>query len=189
MNDIDALTLKLLTSKKKYNTYLETVEPDTASKIREYCDAIHANKDRIRALFDKYMEDPEIQITNELDDSVESCLKELLRHLETRDREKKSARNDYDEEDEEFNDFNIDAFKKTSEDDEDDEETSEETSEGSGSCFATKGSDSCFATKEEKPKKEKQSFFEKNEAKEKTSFWGKGVNRASGTLDSFVKHN
>jgi hypothetical protein len=201
MNDIDALTLKLLTSKKKYNTYLGTVEPDTASKIRKYCDAIHANKDRIRALFDKYMEDPEIQITNELDDSVESCLKELLKHLETRDREKKSARNDYDEEDEsdkeEFNDFNIDAFKKTSQYDEDDEETSE----GSGSCFATKGSDSCFATKEEKPKKEKQSFFEKNEAKEKTSFfekneakektsfWGKGVNRASGTLDNFIKHN
>ena len=184
MNDIDALTLKLLTSKKKYNTYLETVEPDNAAKIRGYCDAIHANKGRIRALFDKYMEDPEIQITNELDDSVESCLKELLRHLETRDREKKSARNDYNEEDEEeeeeeFNDFNIDAFKKTSEDDECDEETSEKTSEGSYSCFATKGSDSCFATKEEeKPKKE---------AKEKQSFWGKGVNRASGTLDSFVK--
>ena len=164
MNDIDALTLKLLTSKKKYNTYLETVEPDNAAKIRGYCDAIHANKGRIRALFDKYMEDPEIQITNELDDSVESCLKELLRHLDNpadkRDREKKSARNDYNEEDEEeeeeeFNDFNIDAFKKTSEDDE---------------CFATK--------EEEKPKKE---------AKEKQSFWGKGVNRASGTLDSFVK--
>jgi hypothetical protein len=119
------------------------------------------------------MEDPEIQITNELDDSVESCLKELLRHLETRDREKKSARNDYNEEDEseeeeieeEFNDFNIDAFKKTSEDE------CDKTFEG------------------KKPQNEKQSFFEKTEAKEKQSFWGKGVNRASGTLDSFVKHN
>lgn len=158
MNDIDALTLKLLTSKKKYNTYLGTVEPDKAAEIRKYCDAIHAKKDRIRALFDKYMEDPETQITNELDDSVECCLKELLRHLETRDREKKSARNDYDEkgdsEEEEFNDFNIDAFKKTSDEDECDE-----------------------TFEEEKPKKEKQSF------------WGKGVNRSSGTLDSFVKHN
>jgi hypothetical protein len=179
MNDIDALTLKLLTSKKKYNTYLGTVEPNTASKIREYCDAIHANKDRIRALFDKYMEDPEIQITNELDDSVESCLKELLRHLDNpadkRDREKKSARNDYDEEDE----------------DEEDEEDS---------CFATKATKECdfsnttFEIAEEmfkgtsmergeKPKKEK------TEAKEKQSFWGKGVNRASGTLDSFVHKN
>lgn len=159
MNDIDALTLKLLTSKKKYNTYLGTVEPDKAFEIRKYCDAIHAKKDRIRALFDKYMEDPETQITNELDDSVECCLKELLRHLETRDREKKSARNDYNEKDEsdneeeeEFNDFNIDAFKKTSEDE----------------CDET--------FEEEKPKKEK------------TSFWGKGVNRSSGTLDNFIKH-
>lgn len=168
MNDIDALTLKLLTSKKKYNTYLEKVEPDTASKIREYCDAIHANKDRIRALFDKYMEDPEIQITNELDDSVESCLKELLRHLETRDREKKSARNDYDEKDESDKEDECD-FSNTN------FEIAEEMFIGRDESFL------------DEPKKEKQSFFEKNEAKEKTSFWGKGVNRASGTLDSFVK--
>lgn len=101
MNDIDALTLKLLTSKKKYNTYLETVEPDNGAKIREYCNAVKTNKDRIKVLLAKYLDDPETQITNELDDSVESCLKELLRHLEARDRESKSARNDYDEQDEE----------------------------------------------------------------------------------------
>ena len=97
MNDIDALTLKLLTSKKKYNTYLETVEPDNGAKIRGYCDAVKTNKDRIKVLLAKYLDDPETQITNELDDSVESCLKELLRHLEARDRESKSAINDYDE--------------------------------------------------------------------------------------------
>ena len=97
MNDIDALTLKLLTSKKKYNTYLETVEPDNGAKIRDYCNAVKTNKDRIKVLLAKYLDDPETQITNELDDSVESCLKELLRHLEARDRESKSAINDYDE--------------------------------------------------------------------------------------------
>ena len=97
MNNIDALTLKLLTSKKKYNTYLETVEPDNGAKIRDYCNAVKTNKDRIKVLLAKYLDDPETQITNELDDSVESCLKELLKHLEARDRESKSARNDYDE--------------------------------------------------------------------------------------------
>ena len=112
MNDIDALTLKLLTSKKKYNTYLETVEPDNGAKIRGYCNAVKTNKDRIKVLLAKYLDDPETQITNELDDSVESCLKELLRHLEARDRESKSARNDYDE-----------------------------TSDGSDSCEATKEQD------------------------------------------------
>ena len=115
MNDIDALTLKLLTSKKKYNTYLETVEPDNGAKIREYCDAVKTNKDRIKVLLAKYLDDPETQITNELDDSVESCLKELLRHLEARDRESKSARNDYDEQDEETSEGREDEFEESEE--------------------------------------------------------------------------
>lgn len=122
MNDIDALTLKLLTSKKKYNTYLETVEPDNGSKIREYCNAVKTNKDRIKVLLAKYLDDPETQITNELDDSVESCLKELLRHLEARDRESKSARNDYDEQDEETSEGREDEFEES-------EESFEESSE------------------------------------------------------------
>jgi hypothetical protein len=128
MNDIDALTLKLLTSKKKYNTYLETVEPDNGAKIRGYCDAVKTNKDRIKVLLAKYLDDPETQITNELDDSVESCLKELLRHLETHDRESKSARNDYDE---------------TSDGSEDEEEEGREESEEMDET--SKGSDSCKA--------------------------------------------
>ena len=115
MNDIDALTLKLLTSKKKYNTYLETVEPDNGAKIRGYCDAVKTNKDRIKVLLAKYLDDPETQITNELDDSVESCLKELLRHLEARDRESKSARNDYDEQDEETSEGREDEFEESEE--------------------------------------------------------------------------
>lgn len=123
MNDIDALTLKLLTSKKKYNTYLETVEPDNGEKIREYCDAVKTNKDRIKVLLAKYLDDPETQITNELDDSVESCLKEILRHLEARDRESKSARNDYDEQDEETSEGREDEFEES-------EESFEESSEG-----------------------------------------------------------
>lgn len=122
MNDIDALTLKLLTSKKKYNTYLETVEPDNGAKIRGYCDAVKTNKDRIKVLLAKYLDDPETQITNELDDSVESCLKELLRHLEARDRESKSARNDYDEQDEEEEE----SFEEREESEESFEESSKE---------------------------------------------------------------
>lgn len=123
MNDIDALTLKLLTSKKKYNTYLETVEPDNGAKIRGYCDAVKTNKDRIKVLLTKYLDDPETQITNELDDSVESCLKELLRHLEARDRESKSARNDYDEQDEEEEE---ESFEEREESEESFEESSKE---------------------------------------------------------------
>ena len=119
MNEIDALTLKLLTSKKKYNTYLETIEPDKSAAIHEFYASVKKNKRRFADIFQTYLDDPETQTTNEVDDAIESCFKTLLQHFEMRDRELKSAKNDYDE---------------TSE-----EETSEETSEGSDSCFATKG--------------------------------------------------
>ena len=119
MNDIDALTLKLLTSKKKYNTYLETIEPDKSAAIHEFYASVKKNNRRFVDIFKTYLDDPETQTTNEVDDAIESCFKTLLQHFEMRDRELKSAKNDYDE---------------TSE-----EETSEETSEGSDSCFATKG--------------------------------------------------
>jgi anion-transporting ArsA/GET3 family ATPase len=136
MNGIDELTLRLLTSKKKYNAYLETVEPDKSAEIRDYCKLVKKNKKRIITLFESYLDDPEKQTTNELDDAIEFCLKEFLKHFEIRDREDKSARNDYNETDE----SDEETFEK--------DESSEETSEG------TKGSDSCFTTKEtDKPTK------------------------------------
>lgn len=122
MNGIDELTLRLLTSKKKYNAYLETVEPDKSAEIRDYCKSVKANRKRIITLFESYLDDPEKQTTNELDDAIEFCLKEFLKHFEIRDREAKSARNDYDE-----------------------------TSEGSDSCEATKEtSQEVTVTKKEK---------------------------------------
>ena len=177
MNGIDELTLRLLTSKKKYNAYLETVEPDKSAEIRDYCKSVKANRKRIITLFESYLDDPEKQTTNELDDAIELCLKEFLKHFVVRDREAKSARNDYDETD----------------------ESDEETSEGSNSCFATKGSNSCEATKEtdesdegreeETEKATKEQYESEEEEGEETSkgrekpdktmiqnsFWGKTI--------------
>ena len=59
MNGIDELTLRLLTSKKKYNAYLETVEPDKSAEIRDYCKSVKANRKRIITLFESYLDDPE----------------------------------------------------------------------------------------------------------------------------------
>jgi|LauGreDrversion4_2_1035121.scaffolds.fasta_scaffold07892_7 hypothetical protein len=149
MNGIDELTLRLLTSKKKYNAYLETVEPDKSAEIRDYCKSVKANRKRIITLFESYLDDPEKQTTNELDDAIEFCLKEFLKHFEIRDREAKSARNDYDE-----------------------------TSEGSDSCEATKETDeseeeSCEATKEREEGEEGREKPDKT--KIQNSFWGKTI--------------
>ncbi len=145
MNGIDELTLRLLTSKKKYNAYLETVEPDKSAEIRDYCKSVNKNKKRIITLFESYLDDPEKQTTNELDDAIEFCLKEFLKHFDMRDREDKSARNDYNETDES------------------DEETSEETSEE----IATKESNEKEEEIEETEKPDK--------TKIQNSFWGKTI--------------
>ncbi len=155
MNDIDALTLKLLTSKKKYNAYLETVEPDKSAEIQDYCNAVKTNKRRIISLFESYLDDPEKQTMNELDDAIESCLKEFLKYFKVRDREDKSAKNNYDETDET-------------------DESDEETSKGSGN----EGSDSCFATKANKATKEHDESDDESEEiveTKKQSFWGKTI--------------
>jgi hypothetical protein len=99
MNDIDSLTLKLLTSKKKYNCYLETIEPDKSAEINEFYGKVKKHKQPILEMFEKYLEDPESQTTNEVDDAIEYCLKSIIKHLEIRTREEKSAKNDYDEQD------------------------------------------------------------------------------------------
>jgi hypothetical protein len=101
MNEIDSLTLKLLTSKKKYNCYLETIEPDKSAEINEFYAKVKKYKQPILEMFEKYLEDPESQTANEVDDAIEYCLKSMVKHLEIRTQENKAAKNDYDEQDSE----------------------------------------------------------------------------------------
>lgn len=169
MNGIDELTLRLLTSKKKYNAYLETVEPDKSAEIRDYCKSVKKNKKRIITLFESYLDDPEKQTTNELDDAIEFCLKEFLKHFDNsvnkRDREDKSARNDYDETSEgsdscEATKEHDESYEGSNEKDESEEETFEESCEGSNSCFATK---------------EREETGKPDKTKIQNSFWGKTI--------------
>jgi hypothetical protein len=99
MNAIDELTLKLLTSKKKYNNYLANTMPDKSVEIKTFYDKVAKFRPRIQTLLGKYLDDPATQMTNELDDAVEQCLRAAVKHLEMRDYEDKCARKGYDETD------------------------------------------------------------------------------------------
>jgi len=99
MNALDELTLKLLTSKKKYNNYLANAMPDKSAEIKTFYDKVATLRPRIQTLLGKYLDDPATQMTNELDDAVEQCLRAAVKHLEMRDYEDKSARKGYDETD------------------------------------------------------------------------------------------
>ena len=96
MNEIDALTLKLLTSKKRYNTYLATANPDKSAEIQEYYSKIRRNKSRMKEMIGKYLDNPETETNNEIDDMFENCFKTLLKHFEMQDYEDKCAKHGYD---------------------------------------------------------------------------------------------
>jgi hypothetical protein len=99
MNALDELTLKLLTSKKKYNNYLANMMPDKSAEVKTFYEKVAKMRPRIQTLLGKYLDDPATQTTNELDDVVEQCLRTVVKHLEMRDYEDKCARKGYDETD------------------------------------------------------------------------------------------
>jgi len=99
MNDLDALTLQLLSSKKRYNKYLENAQPNKANEIQDFYGKIRKFKIRILQTVEKYLEFPETQTTTEVDEVLEACFKTLIRHYEMLNKEQKAYLNDYNETD------------------------------------------------------------------------------------------
>jgi hypothetical protein len=99
MNEIDHLTLKLLTSKKRYNNYLANANPEKSAEIDEYNQKVKKYVPQIKKLIGKYFENPETQTSNDIDDIIESCFKILIKHFEMQEYEDKCANNNYDETD------------------------------------------------------------------------------------------
>ena len=158
MNELDALTLQLLSSKKRYNKYLESAQPNKANEIQEFYGKLRKYKSRILQTVNKYLDKPETQTTTDVDETIEACFKTLIRHYEILNKEQKSYLNDYDETD--------------SSDDEADADANPSLDEGYASGDDDKG------LEEPKPKPSTSS----------KSFWGNSVVKTpSTTLDAFIK--
>jgi hypothetical protein len=99
MNELDALTLQLLSSKKRYNKYLESAQPNKANEIQEFYGKIRKYRSRILQTVNKYLDKPETQTTTDVDENIEACFKTLIRHYEILNKEQKSYLNDYNETD------------------------------------------------------------------------------------------
>ena len=169
MNALDELTLKLLTSKKKYNNYLANMMPDKSAEIKTFYDKVAKMRPRIQTLLGKYLDDPATQTTNELDDVIEQCLRSIVKHLEMRDYEDKCARKGYDETD-----------------------SSEEEVMLFGQADATDQASLDATDKADATDEAQDATLEEAEESEKTpintsSFWGGRVNKQQTSLDSFVR--
>lgn len=159
MNALDELTLKLLTSKKKYNNYLANMMPDKSAEVRTFYDKVAKMRPRIQTLLGKYLDDPATQTTNELDDVIEQCLRTVVKHLEMRDYEDKCARKGYDETD--SSEEEVVLF-------------------GQASLDATYKADATDASLDATDEVEETSI-------NTSSFWGGRVNKQQSSLDSFVR--
>ena len=109
MNELDALTLQLLSSKKRYNKYLENAQPNKANEIQEFYGKIRKYRSRILQTVNKYLDKPETQTTTDVDETIEACFKTLIRHYEILNKEQKSYLNDYDETDSSDDEADADA--------------------------------------------------------------------------------
>ena len=157
MNDIDALTLKLLTSKRRYNNYLATANPEKSSQIQEYYAKVRKSSGRIKQLIGKYLDNPETETSNEIDELMETCFKTLLKHFDMQDFEDKCAKHNFDavdtsSDEEEVND-DEDLNEVNDEDDlNDEEEDKVKTKTNASASFwgknvtKTKGMSSTLAT-------------------------------------------
>ena len=122
MNELDVLTLQLLSSKKRYNKYLEQAQPNKSKEIQEYHGKIKKHHSKIIEMIEKYLEKPETQTTTEVDEIIEACFKTLIKHYEMLNREHKAFLRDYDETDSSDNE-------EPNEGEEDEEEEEEEPTE------------------------------------------------------------
>ena len=150
MNAIDQLTLQLLTSKKRYNSYLANANPEKSAEIDEYHAKLKKNIPRIKTMIGRYLEDPETQTSNDIDEAMEHCFKILIRHFEMLDYEEKCAKNGYD-----MTDSSEDEYDKGEEEDGEEEQLDDDNQEDD-------------REEEEKPPKPPNSFWGKNISKTNT---------------------
>ena len=161
MNELDALTLQLLSSKKRYNKYLESAQPNKANEIQEFYGKIRKYRSRILQTVNKYLDKPETQTTTDVDETIEACFKTLIRHYEILNKEHKSYLNDYDETD--------------SSDDEDAECDNAEDANAEDANAEDANADTSL----DEPKSNTSSS---------KSFWGDSVVKTgSTTLDAFIQ--
>lgn len=121
-SEMDKLTLQLLTNKRSYNRYLSQNDPAQYQEIKLHHSKKEKYGQRIMNIIKDLLENHDLQITTEINDSFNGFLKTCFRYFEMKELEKKTKggcyENDYVSDTEKDDDVLFPVADKESESDE-----------------------------------------------------------------------
>ena len=88
---IDDITLQLISNKSQYNKYLNINNPERNNELQEYYQSIKAHKQDILQILRGYIDDPEEQISVDMNNALEMFVKSCLKHFELKQAESSNA--------------------------------------------------------------------------------------------------
>jgi hypothetical protein len=96
---IDQLTLELFMNKNMYKKYISKTDPKKHAELQAHLSNIQYYKQQIVDITIELLEDPTIQITNEVDDIFKIYVKTMINHLQQRERENQNEYNNENDKD------------------------------------------------------------------------------------------
>lgn len=87
-SNIDKLSLQLLANKGSYKKYVASTNPDAYQKMMEQKMKIDKYKYKIRDLFATLLENPDKQITNDVNETFNEFMQVCVKYFETKQLEK-----------------------------------------------------------------------------------------------------
>ena len=100
-SEIDQLTMALLMNKQTYSKYISKQDPEKAKILQEQTEEINTYRKQIMDITQKKIENPQLQVTNDVDDIFEAYTKTLIRHFKQKELENSTQYGDNEKEEEE----------------------------------------------------------------------------------------
>jgi hypothetical protein len=97
--EIDKWTLELLINKTQYNKYLSKTDPSKYQKHQEHLMKIELYLEKIMELTHDLLENPEKQITTDINTSFEQYIKTCIHYFEMKEYEEKCSQSENQSED------------------------------------------------------------------------------------------
>jgi hypothetical protein len=83
--DLDKLTLELLMNKTNYKKYIEKTDPKKFDERQQFLARVRKYRGRILSLTEDYLENPDIQVTLDMNQAFDDYMKSAIRYLEDMD--------------------------------------------------------------------------------------------------------